>query len=155
MHGEEIARIILDDLTLDDPPTDPEDDSPVTSAPDRIPSTHTGSLPRSRDLVQIMWALGDGVPVDRAALDARVESAVDEVVRRQVEAGLSVVNDGEMSKPSYSTYVKDRLSGFDGESPESYYFADLDDFPGAIDTVAVNPGRRKRLAPACTGPIGV
>jgi 5-methyltetrahydropteroyltriglutamate--homocysteine methyltransferase len=127
----------------------------TTSSPHRILSTHTGSLPRPPDLVQIMWALGDGVPVDPAALEARVESAVDDVVRRQVEAGLSVVNDGEMSKPSYSTYVKDRLSGFDGESPGSYFFADLDDFPGAIDTVAANPGRRKRLAPACTGPIGV
>ena len=78
----------------------------------RIRSTHTGSLPRPDDLIQMMWALGDGVPVDRAALDARIERAVGEVVRRQVDAGVSIVNDGEMSKPSYATYVQDRLTGF-------------------------------------------
>lgn len=120
-----------------------------------IPCTHTGSLPRPRDLVQIMWALGDGIPVDAAALEARVEAAVQETVDRQVEAGVSVVNDGEMSKPSYATYVKDRLGGFEGESVQSYRFADLDDYPGAAELVAANPGRRKRVAPACTGPITV
>ena len=62
--------------------------------------THTGSLPRPDDLVQIMWAVGDGIPVDAAALEARVEAAVHETVRRQVAAGVSIVNDGEMSKPS-------------------------------------------------------
>ena len=84
--------------------------------PNDILCTHTGSLPRPDDLVQIMWAVGDGIPVDAAALEARVEAAVHETVRRQVAAGVSIVNDGEMSKPSYATYVKDRLSGFDGES---------------------------------------
>jgi 5-methyltetrahydropteroyltriglutamate--homocysteine methyltransferase len=122
---------------------------------DRILSTHTGSLPRPDDLVRMMWAVGDGIPVDRDALAARVESAVHEVVERQVSAGVSIVNDGEMSKPSYATYVKDRLDGFDGDSPQSYHFQDLDDFPGSAARVADNPGRRKRSAPACTGPITV
>ena len=121
----------------------------------RIRCTHTGSLPRPDDLVQIMWAVGDGIPVDATALESRVESAVNEVVRRQVAAGVSLVNDGEMSKPSYATYVKDRLSGFDGESTSSYHFADLVDFPRSAELVAANPGRRKRSAPACTGPITV
>lgn len=122
---------------------------------DRIRCTHTGSLPRPDDLIQLMWAVGDGIPVDAAALEARVEAAVFEVVRRQVAAGVSVVNDGEMSKPSYATYVKDRLSGFDGESTPRYHFADLEDFPRSAEIVANNPGRRKRSAPACTGPIAV
>ena len=121
----------------------------------RIRSTHTGSLPRPDDLIQMMWALGDGVPVDRAALDARIEHAVYEVVRRQVDAGVTIVNDGEMSKPSYATYVQDRLTGFDGESPASYHFGDLVDFPRSAEIVASNPGRRKRSAPACTGPVAV
>lgn len=121
----------------------------------RILTTHTGSLPRPADLIQIMWAKGDGIPVDETALDARVKSAVEEIVDRQVEAGISIVNDGEMSKPSYATYVKDRLNGFGGESPESYFFADLEDYPGSKDTVAANPGRRKRSAPACNAPISV
>ena len=120
-----------------------------------IRCTHTGSLPRPDDLVQIMWAVGDGIPVDAAALESRVESAVAEVVGRQVAAGVSVVNDGEMSKPSYATYVKDRLNGFDGDSVQSYHFADLVDFPRSAELVAANPGRRKRSAPACTGPITV
>lgn len=121
----------------------------------RIPTTHTGSLPRPDKLITTMWAAGDGVPVDQAALAQQIDEAVLQVVRRQVEAGVTVVNDGEMSKPSYATYVKDRLSGFEGESVQSYHFADLEDFPRSKELVAANPGRRKRSAPACTGPIGV
>jgi 5-methyltetrahydropteroyltriglutamate--homocysteine methyltransferase len=121
----------------------------------RILTTHTGSLPRPDDLIQIMWAKGDGIPVDEAALEARVAAAVREIVDKQVEAGVSVVNDGEMSKPSYATYVKDRLHGFGGESIESYFFQDLEDYPKSKAIVAANPGRKKRTAPACNGPISV
>jgi 5-methyltetrahydropteroyltriglutamate--homocysteine methyltransferase len=121
----------------------------------QILTTHTGSLPRPEDLIQIMWAKGDGIPVDQGALDERVASAVEEVVERQVSAGISIVNDGEMSKPSYATYVKDRLDGFGGESIQNYFFADLADFPKSAELVAANPGRRKRSAPACNGPITV
>mgnify|MGYP003700595599 CR=1 FL=1 len=122
---------------------------------DRILTTHTGSLPRPDDLITIMWAKGDGVPVDEQALEARVARAVQEVVDRQVAAGVAVVNDGEMSKPSYATYVKDRLNGFGGESVQNYFFADLVDYPRSAELVAANPGRRKRSAPACNGPISV
>jgi len=121
----------------------------------RILTTHTGSLPRPDDLIQIMWAKGDGIPVDAAALSGRIASAVQEIVDRQVEAGVSIVNDGEMSKPSYATYVKDRLDGFGGESVQNYFFADLVDYPRSAEIVAANPGRRKRTAPACNGPVSV
>ncbi len=121
----------------------------------RILTTHTGSLPRPDDLIQIMWAKGDGIPVDRDALDKRVAAAVDEAVEKQVTAGVSIVNDGEMSKPSYATYVKDRLDGFGGDSAQNYFFADLDEYPKSAELVAANPGRRKRSAPACNGPISV
>ncbi len=121
----------------------------------RILTTHTGSLPRPDDLIAIMWAVGDGVPVDQEALAERVAQAVQETVDKQVEAGISIINDGEMSKPSYATYVKDRLDGFGGKSPEKYFFADLADYPKSMEIVAANPGRRKRSAPACTGPITV
>ncbi len=120
-----------------------------------ILTTHTGSLPRPADLIQIMWAKGDGVPVDAVALEERVASAVDEVVARQLDAGISIVNDGEMSKPSYATYVKDRLNGFGGASVQDYHFADLVDYPKSAELVAANPGRRKRSAPACNAPISV
>jgi 5-methyltetrahydropteroyltriglutamate--homocysteine methyltransferase len=121
----------------------------------RIPTTHTGSLPRPDDLIRMMWAKGDGVPVDERALAERVRLAVHEAVARQVAAGISIVNDGEMSKPSYATYVKDRLGGFAGSSPERYFFADLEDYPKSAELVAANPGRRKRSAPACNDAITV
>jgi len=120
-----------------------------------IPCTHTGSLPRPPDLVASMWAQADGVPVDREALDRQIDAAIADAVDRQVRAGVDVVNDGEMSKPSYATYVQHRLSGFEGESIQSYHFRDLVDFPKSAEIVASNPGRRKRSAPACTGPIEV
>ena len=122
---------------------------------ERVLTTHTGSLPRPDDLIQIMWARGDGIPVDEGALSERVASAVQEVVDRQVDAGVAIVNDGEMSKPSYATYVKDRLNGFGGESVQNYFFADLVDFPRSAEMVAANPGRRKRTAPACNDEISV
>jgi 5-methyltetrahydropteroyltriglutamate--homocysteine methyltransferase len=118
-------------------------------------TTHTGSLPRPDDLIQMMWAKGDGIPVDEAALGRRVSAAVHEIVERQVDAGIAVVNDGEMSKPSYATYVKDRLHGFGGESVQSYFFEDLVDYPRSAAMVAADPGRRKRTAPACRGAISV
>ena len=121
----------------------------------RILTTHTGSLPRPDDLVQMMWAKGDGAALDEDALTGRIATAVQEVVDRQAEAGVSIVNDGEMSKPSYATYVKDRLHGFGGESVQSYFFADLVDYPGSAERVAADPGRRKRAAPACNREISV
>src|SRR5207247_9998250 len=115
---------------------------------------HTGSLPRPADLIRMMFAREEGVPVDPAALAARVGSAVDEIVRRQVECGLDVVNDGEMSKPSYATYIKDRLHGFGGESHPLVY-QDLAEFPELARRVFGDPGRSRRKTPACTGPISV
>lgn len=121
---------------------------------DRFLTTHTGSLPRPDDLVQMMFAKEEGVPVEHEALDARVRSAVTEMVERQSHAGIDIVNDGEMSKPSYATYVKDRLSGFGG-SGNSFVFQDLVDFPRTAERVLANPGRKVRKTPACDGPIAV
>ena len=120
----------------------------------RFLTTHTGSLPRPEDLVRIMFAKEEGVPVDAAALAEHVRAAVNEMVSRQVGAGIDIINDGEMSKPSYATYVKDRLSGFGG-SGGSYTFQDLVDFPEVAERVAANPGRKVRRAPACNGPVAV
>ena len=127
----------------------------MTMGVGRILTTHTGSLPRPADLVQMMWEKADGVPVDEAALARRVATAVGEVVDKQLAAGVAIVNDGEMSKPSYATYIQDRLNGFDGESVTTYFFQDLVDYPRSADLVAANPGRRKRTAPACTAAISV
>ena len=105
---------------------------------DRFLTTHTGSLPRPESLVQIMFAKEEGVQVDPGALAERVRSAVAEMVRRQVEAGIDIVNDGEMSKPSYATYVKDRLSGFGGTG-NSFVFQDLIGFPETAKRIFDNP----------------
>ncbi len=121
---------------------------------DRFLTTHTGSLPRPADLVTTMFAKEEGVPVEPAALEERVRLAVEEVVGRQVDAGVDLVNDGEMSKPSYTTYIKDRLSGFDGTSQAQVY-GDLVDFPVLQEKVFGDPGRARRRTPACTGPIEV
>jgi 5-methyltetrahydropteroyltriglutamate--homocysteine methyltransferase len=102
----------------------------------------------------MMFAREDGVPVDPAALAARVRSAVAEVVGRQVEAGVDVVDDGELSKPSYATYVKDRLAGFGGTS-QVFQYRDLVDFPELARRVFGDPGRSRRRTPACDGPIAV
>jgi 5-methyltetrahydropteroyltriglutamate--homocysteine methyltransferase len=94
------------------------------------------------------------VPVDPAALAARIRAAVADVVRRQAQAGVAVVNDGEMSKPSYATYPKDRLTGFGGAS-HALSYRDLVDFPELAKRVFGDPGRSRRKTPACTGPVAV
>src|SRR5712664_913447 len=121
---------------------------------ERFLTTHTGSLPRPPDLIRMMFAKEEGVPVDSAALGARIRAAVAEVVRKQVGAGVAIVNDGEMSKPSYATYVKDRLNGFGGASHPLQY-RDLVDFPEMAKRVFGDPGRSRRRTPACDGPISV
>ncbi len=121
---------------------------------ERFLTTHTGSLPRPDDLVRTMLAKEEGVPVDTGVLASRIAEAVHAAVARQTEIGLDIVNDGEMSKPSYATYVKDRLSGFGGTGT-SYVFQDLEEFPKSAARVFNDPGRKGRRTPACNGPIAV
>jgi 5-methyltetrahydropteroyltriglutamate--homocysteine methyltransferase len=121
---------------------------------ERFLTTHTGSLPRPDDLVRTMYAKEEGVPVERAALASRVRSAVAEVVQKQVAAGIDLVNDGEMSKPSYATYIKDRLDGFGGTG-NTFVYQDLAEFPKLAQRVFGDPGRSRRKTPACNAPIAV
>src|SRR5262245_6177419 len=121
---------------------------------ERFLTTHTGSLPRPDDLVRMMYAKEEGVPVETAVLAARVRGAVAEVVRKQVDAGVDLVNDGEMSKPSYATYVKDRLAGFGGTG-NTFVYQDLADFPNLAKRVFGDPGRSRRKTPACNAAISV
>src|SRR5947208_9128237 len=121
---------------------------------ERFLTTHTGSLPRPEDLVRAMFAKEEGVPVDAAALKSRIRSAVAAVVEKQIEAGVDIVNDGEMSKPSYATYAKDRLNGFGGQSRPLVY-QDLVGFPEFARRVFGDPGRARRRTPGCNGPISV
>jgi 5-methyltetrahydropteroyltriglutamate--homocysteine methyltransferase len=102
----------------------------------------------------MMYAKEEGVPVDPAALNARVRAAVAEVVKKQTDAGVDLVNDGEMSKPSYATYVKDRLAGFGGTG-NTFVYQDLSEFPRLEKRVFGDPGRSRRKTPACNAPISV
>jgi 5-methyltetrahydropteroyltriglutamate--homocysteine methyltransferase len=129
-------------------------EAPMAYGFDRFLTTHTGSLPRPDDLIRAMFAKEEGVPVDHAALAARINEAVTEVVKKQAESGVDLVNDGEMSKPSYATYIKDRLTGFDGTS-NTFVYQDLAEFPNLAKRVFGDPGRSRRRTPACTGPVGV
>jgi 5-methyltetrahydropteroyltriglutamate--homocysteine methyltransferase len=121
---------------------------------DRFLTTHTGSLPRPDDLIRLMYAREEGVPVEAAALAAHVQRAVAEVVKKQIDAGIDLVNDGEMSKPSYATYVKDRLAGFGGTG-NTFVYQDLADFPNLAKRVFGDPGRSRRKTPACNAAISV
>src|SRR6266481_8125369 len=121
---------------------------------ERFLTTHTGSLPRPEDLVRMMYAKEEGVPVDPRALGARIRSAVEEVVHKQAGAGVDIVNDGEMSKPSYATYIKDRLDGFGGTG-NTFVYQDLAQFPNLAERVFGDPGRSRRKTPACNAPIDV
>lgn len=96
---------------------------------ERILTTHTGSLPRPPDLLEMIRDRQIGQPVDPQALAARVKSAVAEVVQKQVDAGVDVGSDGELGKPAFNTYVARRLAGFGGENTEPRIRAEAEDFP--------------------------
>jgi len=115
---------------------------------DRILTTHTGSLPRPDDLVTMLYAKDKGELQDQATFARRVREATVEVVRKQVACGVDVLNDGEAGKIGYSTYVKDRLTGFEGEAGP-VRAADVLDFPEYARRVYRVTVQR----PACTGPI--
>jgi len=115
-------------------------------------STHVGSLPRPQAVVDFLFARERGEAFDPAAFDACMAAAVMENVRRQKEAGIDIVSDGECSKISYATYVKDRYTGFSGDSPRNAP-ADLKLFPSFLDRLAQQGGTPKYARPQCTGPV--
>jgi 5-methyltetrahydropteroyltriglutamate--homocysteine methyltransferase len=104
-----------------------------------IHTTHVGSLPRSKAVTDLVFAAERGDPVDAAEFDRVIGAAVDDIMRRQVEVGVNLVSDGEMSKISYATYIKDRITGFDGDSPRTPP-ADLEDFPNFLKLQAAGGG---------------
>ena len=123
---------------------------------ERILTTHTGSLPRPADLVDMLRRREEGQAVHQSAVDARVHAAVAEVVAKQCDAGVDVINDGEQGKVAYSVYVKDRLSGFEGEDSDQVPALD-DDFPEYStrrEYTEATIVRSSIKRPACTGPIG-
>jgi 5-methyltetrahydropteroyltriglutamate--homocysteine methyltransferase len=121
---------------------------------ERILTTHTGSLPRPEALLTLIMAGERGQPVEEGRFRELARSAVAEAVRKQVEIGIDVVNDGEMSKPSYATYIKGRLSGFGGKAAQPMP-ADMADFPSYMRRLFANmPAETmEMMGGACDGPV--
>src|SRR5713101_3149443 len=126
---------------------------------DRILTTHVGSLPRPKDLLDLMKAKLSGAAYDKAAYDARVKSAVAECVRKQVESGIDIVSDGEQSKPGFFTYVRERLEGFE-ERPQQkrrMFPDEVAAFPEYYEKYFREAMMGGAIAPivylVCTGPV--
>lgn len=115
-------------------------------------ATHVGSLPRSQEVVDFLFARERGEPYDPEAFDACMTAAVRENVRRQKEAGIDIVSDGEASKISYATYVKDRYTGFAGDSKRNTP-ADLKLYPSFMKRIAAQGGTPTYSRPQCVGPV--
>ncbi len=114
-----------------------------------ILTTHVGSLPRSKELSELLFKKDKGESFDKNLFDDVVKKNVEQVVNRQLDVGIDVISDGEMSKISYATYVKDRIKGFSGES-ERRAPADLDDFPEYKNKIAKSGGTPTYTRPCCT-----
>ena len=126
----------------------------MKTSTNRILTTHVGSLPRSRAVTDGVFARENEQPYDPTELASTIAGAVDEVVARQVQVGVDLVSDGEMSKISYATYIKDRITGFDGDS-ERNPPADLEEFPGFLQRQASSGGTPSYRRPCCVGEIRV
>ena len=115
-------------------------------------TTHVGSLPRSQEVVDFIFAREREEPFDQVAFDACMTRSVSDTVGKQVAAGIDIVSDGETSKISYATYVKDRYTGFSGDSPRNAP-ADLKMFPSFLQRLADDGGTPQYARPMCTGAI--
>ena len=119
---------------------------------DRILTTHVGSLPRSKAVTDLVFALERGDAVDPQTFDRTIGEAVSACVARQIDSGIDLVSDGEMSKISYATYIKDRITGFDGDSPRNAP-ADLEAFPAFMNRQSASGGTPTYRRPCCVGPV--
>ena len=118
----------------------------------KVMTTHVGSLPRTQKVVDFIFARERGEAYDTDAFDAAMTGAVHDTVRRQAEAGVDIVSDGETSKISYATYVKDRYTGFAGDSPRNAP-ADLKMFPSFLERLANDGGTPKYARPMCVDEV--
>lgn len=126
----------------------------MKTSTERILVTHVGSLPRSQAVVDVLFARDRHEAHDETAARATIANAVRDTVRLQVENGVDIVSDGEMSKISYATYIKDRLSGFSGDTPREPG-QDLVDFPRILKRLADQGATAKYTRPRCVGEIRV
>ena len=118
----------------------------------KVLTTHVGSLPRTQDVVDFIFAREHEKPYEQSEFDACMAKACDDTVAKQVDAGVDIVSDGETSKISYATYVKDRYTGFSGDS-ERNAPGDLKQFPSFLKRLADDGGTPQYARPKCTGPV--
>jgi len=118
----------------------------------RILTTHVGSLPRSQEVVDLLFAQDRGENYDDRKFEEAMRRGVEDIVKRQVEAGVDIVSDGETSKISYATYIRHRLTGFEGDSPRPTP-QDLDDYPEYRDRLVKMGHSATYRRPVCKGPI--
>ncbi|MBT7221880.1 cobalamin-independent methionine synthase II family protein [bacterium] len=118
----------------------------------KILTSHVGSLPRTQEVVDFIFARENREDFGQAAFDAAMTKAVSETVAKQAVAGVNIVSDGETSKISYATYVKDRYTGFDGDSPRNAP-ADLKKFPSFLKRLADDGGTPQYARPMCVGEV--
>ena len=118
----------------------------------RILTTHVGSLPRSQDVVEFIFARENNKQYIEKDFDECMRSNVLSTVEKQNIAGIDIVSDGETSKISYATYVKDRYTGFSGDSPRNPP-EDLKLFPGFLKRLADDGGTPQYARPMCTGEV--
>ncbi len=124
----------------------------MKTSTDRILTTHVGSLPRTRAVTDVVFGKEQGTLTDETLHDRVIADAVRDVVARQVEAGVDLISDGELSKISYATYIKDRISGFGGDSPRRTP-QDLEDFPAYMAQASGSGGTPSYRRPRCVGPL--
>lgn len=120
----------------------------------KILTTHVGSLPRSKQVTDLVFAKEAGVPIEEAGFNEIISAAVNDIVAQQKAAGIDLPSDGEMSKISYATYIKDRLTGFDGDSSRRPP-ADLEMFPNFLKRQASSGGTPSYRRPKCVSEIKV
>ena len=120
----------------------------------KIKTTHVGSLPRSKELSELLFKKDKKELFDQSQLDKIIEDSVNKIVKKQIDIGIDVISDGEMSKISYATYVKDRIQGFSGES-ERKAPKDLDDFPSYKEKIARSGGTPTYTRPCCTDELKI
>ena len=118
----------------------------------KILTSHVGSLPRSQRVVDFIFARENETAYEKMDFDTTMSDAVQQTVKKQVQSGVDIVSDGETSKISYATYVKDRYHGFSGDSPRNAP-ADLKLFPGFLERLADDGGTPQYARPQCTGEV--
>ncbi len=127
----------------------------MKTSTDRILTTHVGSLPRPKDVLDLLFAQDKSEPYDPGVFESTMQRAVQDVVATQTKAGLDIVNDGEMAKISYATYIRHRLNGFVIGSAPRATPQDLDDYPDYRDKIAAEGATPKYFRPICRSEVSV